>query len=164
MRMRLRSACERIASHLPEWLRWIWSTRFGKNAILSTPVWLVMYGLFYVEISHLDMNSQQAKLLWSPLGAPLGLMIQWVVFADRLKTLRLKMSFKRLAGRLSWRFIATKGVFFLVNQLAYGALLIKAGLPPLAAAPVSAATVSIIYYFTALLWITADSQRPKTMA
>lgn len=139
-------------------VRWLWHTRFGKNSILSTGAWLVLYGLFYIEVSQLDISSQRAKLIWSFAGAPSGLLIQWLVFGDKLSELWEKMSFKRLAGRLTWRFAAIKLGFFLLNQVAYGALLLKAGLPYLVAAPVAAATISVIYYVVSLFWLMAPAK------
>ena len=164
MRARLQTVLVKLESLTPGWVRRLWCTRFGKNSILSTSVWLLMFGLFYVAVSRLDVNSQQAKLIWSPLGAPMGLAIQWAVFEDRLRGLRQRMSIKRLAGRLGWRFITVKVTFFFVNQIAYGALLVKAGLPYWAAAPTSAATVSIVYYLVCLFFVTASRRGQETMA
>ncbi len=158
MRSRFTTVVHKLELFTPAWVKWLWRTRFGKNSILSTGAWLVLFGLFIFAVSRLDMNSQHAKVYWSFLGAPVGLAIQWMVFGDRLSALRQKMSIKRLAGRLSWRFLAVKGMFFLVNQVAYGALLIKAGLPYWAAAPTAAVTISTVYFMVTLLFVTAPKR------
>lgn len=133
-----------------------WQTRFGKNAMLSIGAWVFLYGVFYLEVAHLGLSSRQAKLMWSPMGIPSGLMIQWFVFGDRVITLQQNMNWRHLAARLSWRLLAAKSVFFFANQAAFiVALLI---LPYLIAAPVAAVAMSMIYYVVSLVWITAPAK------
>lgn len=143
---------EEFKAHPLECLCLMWQTRFGRNAILSVGAWLFMYGVFYVEVAHLGMSSRHAKLLWSPMGIPSGLMIQWFVFGDRVMTLKRNMSWRRLTAHLSWRLSATKLVFFFANQGAYIVALLV--LPYLLAAPASASFMSVVYYLVTLRWIT----------
>lgn len=144
---------EEFYLHPVECLALLWRTRFGKNAMLSTGAWLFMFGVFYIEVSHLGISSRRAKLLWSPMGIPSGLAIQWFVFGDRVITLQQKMSWRRFAARLSWRFAAAKLVFLFANQFAFIVALMM--LPYLVAAPAAAVFMSVAYYIVTLLWITA---------
>lgn len=147
---------EEFRYHPLECLVLVWQTRFGKNAMLSIGAWVILYGVFNVEVSCLDIDNRLAKLLWSIMGMPSGLAIQWFVFGDRVMALRESMSWRRLTARLSWRLVTAKTAFFFANLGAYIAAALL--LPCQLAAPVAAIVMSVAYYAVTLRWITRSEE------
>jgi hypothetical protein len=149
---------------------WLWEHRHERvvrNCYLSILAWLVMYGVFLVEVSHLNLNSQQAKLTISPLGVPLGVMIQWLVFRDRItvaetgsgiwsKPKQVWLTTYRTTRHVGSRYWPIKIVSFVVNQYAYATMLHRVGLPYWVAYPAAASALSLVYYKVNNLWVFVD--------
>jgi hypothetical protein len=167
MLTRSQAAYGKLAS-LPGWLWGQRHERVVRNGYLSIFGWLVMYGVFIVEVSHLNWSSQQAKLTISPLGAPLGLTIQWLVFRDRIavaeadagvwaKPKQIWLTTYRTTRNIGVRWWLVKAVSFGVNQYVYALMLHRLGLPYLLAYPAAAASLGLIYYRMNNLWVFVDS-------
>jgi hypothetical protein len=166
MRARLQTVLDKLAS-LPQRSWEQRHKRVVRNCYLSFMGWLVMYGVFIVEVSRLNFDSQHAKLSISPLSAPLGLTIQWLVFRDRISVAEGGTGLWRRAKQvcvtayntvrqmgLRWAFI--RYISFFVNQYAYAMMLHAAGLPYWLAYPVAASALSLIYYKMNKLWVFTD--------
>lgn len=161
-----KAARNELAS-LPGWLWRHRHDRVVRNCYLSFAGWLVMFGVFYVEVSRLNWSSQHAKLSISPMGAPLGLIIQWLVFRDRIAVAQAGNGLWARAGQIArtgyntvrqmgLRWGAVKLISFGVNQYAYAMMLHTAGLPYWLAYPAAASALGLIYYKMNDLWVFTD--------
>jgi hypothetical protein len=149
---------------------WVWERRderVVRNCYLSIMAWLVMYGVFYLEVSHMNLNSQQAKLIISPLGAPLGFAIQWLVFRDRInvaesgtglgpRVRQVWVTTIQTARHIGPRWWTVKLVSFGVNQYAYAMMLHALGLPYWLAYPAAASALGLVYYKLNDAWVFVD--------
>lgn len=124
-----------------------------RHVFLSLLGWGLMYAVFYVEVSRFDWQSQHAKLSITPLGFPLGLVIQWLVFRDNLRAILGSMSLKKAVKRHGTRWLVVKALSFGANQLGYAVALHLAGLPFWLAYPVAAATLSLVYFAVNRFWV-----------
>ncbi len=152
---------------LPEWLWEHRHERIVRNCYLSLLGWLLMYGVFIVEVTHLNLSSQHAKLSISPLGFPVGLVVQWLVFRDRMtvaeggsglwsRAKQACLTVIQNTKRMGSRWLAAKLISFGINQYAYAMALHALGLPYLLAYPVSAAALALVYYRVNNLWVFVD--------
>jgi hypothetical protein len=124
-----------------------------RHVVLSVLGWTMMYMVFYLEVSRLKMHSQHAKLSITPLGFPVGILIQWLVFKDKLKSILSSMSLRKALRRHGSRWLVIKVVSFAANQVGYAVTLHMAGLPFWAAYPVSAAALSLLYFAISNWWV-----------
>jgi hypothetical protein len=159
-----------VHSNLASLPGWFWEhrhERIVRNTYWSILGWLVMYAVFYVEVSHLNFDSQNAKLTITPLGFPVGLTIQWLVFRDRMETaqggkglwLRVKqvcLTTYHTAREIGMRWVAAKLISFGINQYAYAMMLHALGLPYLLAYPAAASVLALVYYRVNNLWVFVD--------
>ncbi len=145
---------------------WFWShvndERFRKHICASLAAWAALYAVFLIEISSLNMNSQGAKLTMTPLGIPVGLLVQWFVFGDKVIALKTRFSLKKIWLFLGSRWAVAKVLFFVANQVIYAVLLHEIGFPAWAAAIVAAPFVSITYYYVTNRWVIPRQSAKKT--
>lgn len=134
-----------------------------RNSVLSLGGWLLMYLVFLFEVTHLDWSSQQAKLSITPIGIPLGIAIQWLVFGDNVKRI-LRLRNPKLTFRCSGKWLAVKAASFFANQLSYAVVLHQIGLPYMVAYPTAAAGMSLIYFAINRFWTfrVPEAKEPET--
>jgi hypothetical protein len=124
-----------------------------RNIVLSVLGWALMYLVFLFEVRQLGWQSQHAKLSITPLGFPLGIFIQWLVFRDSVRAILGSMSLWKAIKRNGVRWLAAKVLSFTVNQLGYAVVLHMAGMPYWAAYPASASILSLVYFAINRWWV-----------
>ena len=126
---------------------------FFRNIVLSLLGWTLMYSVFIVEVSELGWQSPQAKLSITPLGFPLGIFIQWLVFRDSVRAIMGSMNLWDAVRRHGVRWLLVKVLSITANQFGYAAVLLMAGMPYWAAYPVSASILSVVYFAINRWWV-----------
>jgi hypothetical protein len=126
---------------------------FFRNIVLSLLGWGLMYSLFLIEVSELGWQSQHAKLSITPLGFPLGIFIQWLVFRDSVRAILGSMNLWDAIRRHGARWLLVKALSFTLNQFGYAVVLHMAGMPYWAAYPVSASILSVVYFAINRWWV-----------
>ncbi len=122
-----------------------------RNSVLSLIGWGLMYMVFLFEVTHLDWTSQHAKLSITPIGIPIGIAIQWLVFGENIKQI-LRLRNPRLTLKCGSKWLTVKAAAFLANQLSYAVVLHQVGLPYMVAYPTAAAGMSLVYFALNRLW------------
>jgi hypothetical protein len=134
--------------------RWFWENRFRRNIVLSFVAWVMMQQLvFHLLVYKGDMPSPAAKALLSPLGAPLGVLIQWAVFGDRVRSLWRASGWRRTIFGGGRKYAAAKIGLFFLNQALYALFFYEAGLSP-GRANTAAAPIGSLASYALLMWVT----------
>jgi hypothetical protein len=127
------------------------SSQLFRNSVLSFGGWLLLYLVFLFEVTHLDWSSQHAKLSITPIGIPLGILIQWWVFGENIKRIVGLRSLK-LTFSCGGKWLALKVAAFFANQVSYAIVLHQVGLPYMVAYPTAATVMSLVYFAINRFW------------
>lgn len=131
--------------------------RFLRNVLASLVGWAIVNTIFYIEVRHFDVGRQAAHVSKTPIGAPLGFMIQWIVFGDRVKAI-IELEGKRPKLELAVRWVISKAPFFFLNQALFWALVLWLGMPFVLTPFVIPPIASAIHYFVDDKWTYAFRQ------
>jgi len=139
------------------------NSQLFRNSVLSLSGWLLMYLVFLFEVIHLDWSSQHAKLSITPIGIPIGIVIQWLVFGENVKQIVSLNDFK-LTFKCGGKWLAIKMAAFFANQFSYAVVLHQVGLPYMVAYPAAAAGMSLIYFGVNRFWTfrVPEAKEPET--
>ncbi len=138
--------------HADSWLSsHLHDRRFWRNIFWNLVGWTIVNTVFYVEVKYFGVGKAAAHASKTPIGEPLGVMIQGVVFGDRLKLIVKAGDWRpKLAAVVRWT--VSKGPSVLINQALFWALVIRGGLPFWLAPLILSPGITVARYFIDLHW------------
>jgi hypothetical protein len=133
------------AGRIKGWLKaLLHDRRLRKNISYSLAGWVMVQQVVFHALMAKGLDSHAAKALCSPIGAPIGVAIQLVVFGDRARMLVKLRSLRMVFG--SGKYAGGKVGMFFFNQALYAALLHQASLSPTWANTAAAPVGSLLSY------------------
>jgi hypothetical protein len=133
--------------------------RLRKNIIFSLAGWVMIQQVIFHVLMARGLDSHAAKALCSPIGAPVGVVIQLIVFGDRARAL-VKLRQWRLTVFGGGKYAGGKFGLFLLNQALYAVLLHQASLSP-TWANTAAAPIGSLLGYALCMWATDPSRTMK---